>query len=370
MNALPQPENHHSGAAPAVILVAKWRRIGGVALSLLMATLLGAFPLIFLLLPDASGATLSKTALSQFNDGLRIFTYLFLIGSGLFLLLNALRNVWWGDRLVLDHVGVRYKLHKRTGLLRWQDIKAFRLEAPLLGMAEVVGWDYHEAQSLNPTLWKRLRTSANHPTSLHGDLGYRWQGGAKATCETLENWRLHFAQSAQAAPTPDIPIDPATHTIQSAWWKNTLPLIPVCGGLFLIVGIPAYLVSISALTNLKSWILLLFPTLVTLPLFSYLFWLYTRRLLTNPRIVLSTSGFDIQDEQGSLFTRWREVEVFGLIYDTRSHRHYVGWRYKDRPANSHYSAEMDKIVGMGFTPSPETLRDTLEDWRIRFSHES
>lgn len=355
-----------------VILIAKWRRVGGVILGLLMALLLGAPALFLLLLPNSSGVGNSETALSQISNGLQIFTLFGLTGAGLFLLLYALKSVWWGDQLILDRDGVRYKIHRQTGLVRWQDIKGFRLEAPLLGMAEVVGWDYHEPQSLNPSLWKRLRTSGNHPTSLHGDLGYRWQGGAKTTCETLENWRLRHATTSQAVSVSSIPTDfnsQTAHTIHSVWWKNALPLIPLCGGLLLIIGIPAYLISVSAPTTVKGWIFLLSPSLMALTIFGYLIWVYTRRLIAKPRIVLNASGFVIQDEQGRLFTPWQEVEVFGLIYDTRSHRQYVGWRYKDRPANSRYSDEMDKIVGMGFAASPETLRDTLEDWRIRFSQQ-
>lgn len=154
-----------------VIRTAKSRRIGGLILSLIMMLVLGWLFAFYVSVSDSS----NFTSLTDFITQNLLFIAVLL--SALPSLGYAIKNMWWGDRLTLNQAGLRYKINQKCGFVHWQDIKHFRLEVPLLGMREHVGWDYVDEQASEPFTYRRLRSNGYYPTCLHGDLGPYWQGG-------------------------------------------------------------------------------------------------------------------------------------------------------------------------------------------------
>ncbi len=281
----------------------------------------------------------------------------------------ALRNMWRGDYIRLEPEGFYYKIHNQKGHVPWQGLKGFRTEAPMPGMAEVVGWDYHEGEGADPMTWRRLRTTGRYPTSLHGDLGHRWQGGSKVVCEVLESWRARYAGVTPLDPVarqPALEDGDAVLIVHAAAWKTLLSLVVLGAGIALALGLSAWLADVSRPVRASDWLIVLVPCL-GLVIVGPLFWVYLRRLIARPRITLTSAGFEVADEAGRLFTAWHEVEVFGLIHHAQSHHTTVGWRFKNKPDADLYAAEMHQAVGGGFQVSPYALRDTLDDWRIRYS---
>lgn len=373
MDRLEAKDRVSAGREPEVLIIkaARWRRIGSLISSGLIALVFAIPTALWIWLPSSTGeGALETSGLSQFINLLVDGATLLHLAMGLVCVGYAFKNIWWGDRLTLSSEGLRYRLGKQVGFVSWHDIKQFRLEAPLLGMAEMVGWDYLDDRAENPSQWRRLRTAGEHATSLHGDLGYRWQGGSCQVRDTLESWRLRHTVDAGPVIAKDrSSVEPCTDTliIGSAVWKDALPLLLLAGSLILFVWLSAWLILQSRPDKPMQWLLLMVPGLMGVGFLGPLLWVYLRRLIARPRLILRAEGFELIDEQGSLFTTWHAVEVFGLIHDAQSHRSYVGWRSKSDRLAHPYSAEMDQSLGAGFVVSPHDLRDMLEDWRILHS---
>lgn len=347
-----------------VIRLAKGRRIGGLTVSLIMTLLIG-WPFAFYVSVSNSSGFIS---LSDFITQNLLFIAILL--ATLPSLGFAIKNMWWGDALSLDETGIRYRINQKRGIVHWQDIKHFRLEAPLLGMREHVGWDYNDEQASAPFTYRRLRSNGNYPTSLHGDLGPYWQGGSLAVRDTLEDWRQRYAAADCAVDRSKT----ATRAeemlgvlvIRSAHMKYLGQIMLVSGGLLAGLGV-AYAVSPAHIQLQLSWWPAILLALIALAILGPVLWLLVRRYLSRPQITLRQSGFELRDVRGVRLTPWAEVDTFGLIHHPQSHIVKVGWRRKTRTDANRYSAEMDEDLGGGFEGAPEDLRDVLEDWRIRFS---
>lgn len=281
----------------------------------------------------------------------------------------CIRAALRGDRLTLDPAGFHYRLYRQVGFVRWQDVEQFRTEAPTPGLPEVVGWDYRSDRAGDPIGWKRLRTTGRYPTSLHGDLGHRWQGGSKAVRDALETWRQRHASVEVAAEpvlvSPVVGLDfPSEKIIRFD------PLRSVAAAVFLglaLAGVVAFVSWLGAVSGGQGFVWLIGG--VGAILLGPPFWINARRLLARPLIKLSARGFEIRDEDGVRFTAWGEVEAFILDHDAHHHE-YVGWRLKSPAETRPAMQSWDHLVGMGFKVAPHVLRDTLEDWRVRFSQPS
>ena len=352
------------GSPVTVIRVARWRTGGAIASAAVgLCLLVGLYAWLWVFLGHG-------TAIGGFREdpleSVLTFAPLLIIAFQLgACICGALR----GDRLTLDPAGFHYRYYRQVGFVRWQDVEQFRTEAPMPGLPEVVGWDYRSDCAGNPIGWKRLRSTGRYPTSLHGDLGHRWQGGSRAVCEALERWRARYAVEAPGDPVvrqPALADGDAVLIVHASAWKTLLSLIVLGAGIVFALGLSVWLAAISRPVLLSDWFVVLVPCL-GLVIVAPLFWIYLRRLIARPRITLTSAGFEVADEKGRLFTAWHEVAVFGLIHHAQSHGATVGWRLKNKPDADPYSAEMHQAVGGGFQGSPDALRDTLDDWRIRYS---
>ena len=351
------------GSETITIKTARWRRLSvliGSAVWLLIAVCLCGVSLYL------SGDASERVTVRSVTGSIELLVFVALALGGF---VYGLRNMWRGDYIRLEPEGFYYKVHDQKGHVPWQGLKGFRTEAPMPGMAEVVGWDYHEGEGADPMTWKRLRTTGRYPTSLHGDLGHRWQGGSRVVCEALESWRARYAVAAPRNPVvrqPALADGDAVLIVHAAVWKTLLSLIVLGAGIVFALSLSVWVAAISRPVHLSDWLIVLVPCL-GLVIVGPLFWVCLRRLIARPRITLTSAGFEVADESGRLFTAWHEVAVFGLIHDAQSHGTTVGWRFKNKPDADPYSAEMHQAVGGGFQGSPDALRDTLDDWRIRYS---
>lgn len=351
------------GSETVIIKTALWRRLGlliGGAVWLSIAACL--FGVSLYLSGDAS----ELVTVSSVTGSIELLVFVAIALAGF---VYGLRNMWRGDYIRLEPEGFYYKVQGQKGHVPWQALKGFRTEAPMSGMAEVVGWDYHEGEGADPLTWRRLRTTGRYPTSLHGDLGHRWQGGSRVVCEALESWRARYAcmtprnTVARQAALAD---GDAVLIVHAAAWKTLLSLVVLGAVIVLTLGLSAWAAGISRPVDASDWLTVLAPCL-GLVVVGPLFWVCLRRLIARSRLTLTSAGFEVADEAGRLFTAWHEVEVFGLIHHAQSHHTTVGWRFKNKPDADLYSAEMHQAVGGEFQVSPYALRDTLDDWRIRYS---
>lgn len=326
------------------------------------------------------------------EDFLRSFTSsitdaVIIVAPGLVMLAlcgEAIRSLLWGDYIAPGHRGVRFRINGRTHFLLWERVRKFRVETPVVGQEGVVGWDY----SNDFRSEKRIKSSV--ATTLDGDFGLGWQGGPDAVCATLEDWRSRHSdplvfQEEISAAHPDGGQDgtdlPMSLTVRADTRKALGPLLLIWCCFFALFALPIWITAMAApsgqgltiWTRLASdwsfWLIALMYVAMALWL-GYVAHLLTLRFFLKPTIVLTPAGFTIKDEAGVRFTRWQDVEAFGISYDPNNHREHVGWRYRpgvttvgawDKP-----SLDLDASVGMGWQGSVHDLRTTFDEWLRRY----
>ena len=362
-----------------MIKKARWRIWTPLVISFLA---LGAYVGIFAWLSSLEGR---EELLRSLTDS--IFDAVIVVAPGVVLLAlfgEAIRSLFWGDYIVPDDRGLRFRVNGRKHFLHWEQVSKFRVETPVLGQEGVIGWDY----SGDVHSERRVKSSA--ATTMDGDFGRGWQGGPDAICIALEAWRSRHSRTflspeERGVTSPNIRHDepklPSSLTVRVDTRKAVGPLIGIWCCFFALFAFPIWITALAAPSgraftvwtslagNLSFWLIALLYAAMAL-WFGYVGYLLTRRFILKPTIVLSSSGFTIRDEAGVRFIRWKDVEAFGIAEDSNNNREHVGWRYRpgmievkswEKP-----SLDMDASLGMGWQGSVRDLRDTFDEWLRRY----
>lgn len=362
-----------------MIRKARWRIWAPLAISFLG---LGAYIGIFAWLSSLEGREeLLRALTGSISDAVTA------AAPGLVLLAlcgEAIRSLFWGDYIVPNERGLRFRINGRKHLLLWKRVSKFRVETPVMGQEGVVGWDY----SGDVHTERRVKSSA--ATTMDGDFGRGWQGGPDALCIALEAWRSRhsstfvFPEEGGVPPSnirQDGPDLPSSLIVRADTRKAVGPLIGIWCCFFALFAFPIWITALAspsgqALTvwtsvagNWSFWLVALLYAAMALWL-GYVGYLLTRRFILKPTIVLVPSGFTISDEAGVRFIRWKDVEAFGIAQDSNNNREHVGWRYRPSVADVESwqkpSLDMDASLGMGWQGSVRDLRDTFDEWLRRY----
>ena len=285
-----------------------------------------------------------------------------IMACGIYALAHGIFGFVRGRQLTLSPEGLAYRVGDENGFVRWTDVERFRLEAPLLGSPQRLGWDYPPEKADKPHIWKRLYSEAETGTSLHGDLGHIWQGGAESVCAALERWRVRYGTSKTKDPHVAALDFPEIAVIRSTRRQYLL-------GLFLSVLLLVFFGGSYALIvtdtprdpDALGFIDYVF--LLILSGFSILLWACVRRIFAKPTLVLDTHGLSIRDRTRIRSIPWQDIAGFEVV---KGYNAYIPpqVRWKSEP---HLAApRKSKSIGNGYAMNPYALRAMLEDWRIRF----
>lgn len=302
------------------------------------------------------------------------------------LLVDAIRSLLWGDRIILSGEGFRVQMARRSRFVRWSNVKRFRAERPFNSMHAVVGWDHYDDAFNGNLIWEGSKWEGHRVTTVDAHIGWGWQGGAEKVCSTLEDWRIRHSHSfipeKERGAVTDIgrgaPDLPSSLTVHADARKSLGPLLVISVCFLGLFALPIW-ISVRAGRGLTFWaglvghwnFWLVAATYAALGLWlGYYACALARRILMKPTIVLTPEGFEVNDEAGRQFTRWNDIDAFGIAYCSRTHREYVGWRFKSGVAKveswSKPSFDLDASAGMGWQGSVRDLRDTFDEWRRRY----
>lgn len=373
------------GVALLVIRTARWRTLASIAVSAIgVVVVFGVWGWVASVIGPSE--TLAVVTADPFSTAMTAFVSLIVLA----MLGHSVHRHFRSDTLTLSAQGFRIKMSERSRFVRWSDVKQFRAERPKDSMYAIVGWDHHDdAPSGNP-VWQNPNVAGVRATTLDAEIGSDWERGPDALCSTLEDWRSRYA--TDFPPREDTNLEdesvassameaPVLLTVRADRRKAIGPLLGVWACLLGLFALPIWVTALAAKAGEPSamwasmaarwsfWLAAL-PYAALGLLIGYYVWLLTRRILMKPTLVLTPDGLEVKDEAGIRFTRWSEIEAFGVAYCSRNYREHVGWRYKpgvvdvdnwNKPAS-----DLDVSLGMGWQGSPRDLRNTLETWRRRY----